>query len=657
MAPRRRTIRSSRTRPSRSARRPRVVVKFRDFVVLPYEDRAERHLRKLRIGSWDRLRRQFPGIRLNRLFVSLVPDAIRSLVYEAGALDQSFRPPNLLTYFVVPCPARVDPEDLARSLAEWSSVETAYVDVEDEPPSSPTGTNPDLFQQTYLDPAPLGIDAKYAWPFTGGAGEKQRIIDLERGYTLDHEELAAHNASVLFGIIDNQWRGHGTAVLGVVCGRDNDKGGLGVAFGISSVNTVSQVTRDGVDRPNAVLAALDHLAHPGTAFGRVLLLEVHLNPIPGWGGTSWRYMPMESLPADFDVIRLATALGVIVIEAAGNGKNDLDAFREPAAGLYTLRRGGPDFKDSGAIMVGGAHAVVPHSRWVFAPDPTQGSNYGSRIDSYAWAEGVYTCTSNILGNKTMYMNDFAGTSSAAAIVAGAALIVQGVSEANLGYRLSPRQLGAIFRDPAYGTLSNDPDPVAGDRIGVMPDLKKILQVALGVAPDLYLRDYVGDTGQPDDGNVSASPDVILLPVPVAEAQASFGEGSGEEASDTLGLAASSGQDNYLYVRVLNRGGAVATNVTAAAYWAPVSSLVTPDLWTSIGTLQIPGVEAGNILTAWGPLVWPAAAIPAPGHYCLVVLIGNAQDPAPDPASFLNFENFRRYIRWNNNVTWRNFNVV
>jgi hypothetical protein len=69
------------------------------------------------------------------------------------------------------------------------------------------------------------------------------------------------------------------------------------------------------------------------------------------------------------------------------------------------------------------------------------------------------------------------------------------------------------------------------------------------------------------------------------------------------------------------------------------------------------VLAGNVHTAWGPLVWPAAAVPAPGHYCFVVLVGNAEDPAPDTASFLDFDNFGRYIRGNNNVTWRNFNVV
>jgi serine protease len=660
MARRRRPARSAPSRTPRSpGRADRVVVKFRDFVVLPYEDGAERFVRELKVGPWSRLARQFPGIHLNRLFTTLASDLISKLVYEANGLDQSYRPPNLLAYFVIPSPPNVDPNSLARELSTWPSVETAYVDAEDQTPSAPAGTNPDASQQQHLDAGPGGIDARFAWPFAGGAAEGQRLIDLERGYTLNHEDLAAHNAQLLIGVIDNTERFHGTSSLGVVCAVDNDRGGIGVAFNVASVDAVSQVTNSGgVDRPNAMLAAIDHFTQPGqSAFGRVLLLEVQLNPLPGWGGTTWAKMPMETLPADFDVIRLATALGIVVVEAAGNGRNDLDTFREPVGGAYTLQRGSAGFKDSGALLVAGGSATTPHIRWVYTLDPTQGSNYGSRVDCYASAENVYTCTSDFFGATTLYWDTFGGTSAAAAIVTGAALVVQGVAEASLGYRMSPRQLGAILRDPAYSTLSSNPDPTTGDRIGVMPDLRKILQSALGIAPDLYLRDFVGDTGDPHVGAISASPDVILLPAQVADPQASFGQGSGTDNDDALGSEATAGQDNYIYVRVLNRGAAAAANAAVTVYWAPPSSLVTPDLWTSIGTLPIASVPAGNVLTAWGPLVWPTGAIPGPGHYCFVAVVGNVLDPAPDPASFLDFDNFVRYIRENNNVTWRNFNVV
>jgi hypothetical protein len=72
---------------------------------------------------------------------------------------------------------------------------------------------------------------------------------------------------------------------------------------------------------------------------------------------------------------------------------------------------------------------------------------------------------------------------------------------------------------------------------------------------------------------------------------------------------------------------------------------------------MPSVPTGDLLTVSDAAVWPSGAIPASGHYCFVALIGHAYDPAAAPADFLSWDNFRQFIRANNNVTWRNFNVV
>jgi hypothetical protein len=112
----------------------------------------------------------------------------------------------------------------------------------------------------------------------------------------------------------------------------------------------------------------------------------------------------------------------------------------------------------------------------------------------------------------------------------------------------------------------------------MPNLRASIDGdVLNLAPDLYLRDFVGDVGDPHNGAISASPDVILRQTPEIDPQASFGEGSGTENVPTLGFEAEAGQDNFVYVRVRNRGSSVAANVEATVYWAPVATLVTPDL--------------------------------------------------------------------------------
>ncbi len=103
--------------------------------------------------------------------------------------------------------------------------------------------------------------------------------------------------------------------------------------------------------------------------GDVLLLEVQRGAPP---------LPTETDLADFDAIRLAAARSVIVVEAAGNGNNDLDAWTD-GSGRFRLRRGHVDFRDSGAIMVGAARSAVVGGT---AHDRAGFSNFGSRIEAW-----------------------------------------------------------------------------------------------------------------------------------------------------------------------------------------------------------------------------------------------------------------------------------
>lgn len=612
----------------------RVVVKFHDHIEIPYRDGLEGQLEKLQIGPWDRLAESFPGITLRRLYTALEPDKIRALVDRARELDRTYQPPNLLTYFLVDCPPGCEPEALAKTLLAWPTVQKAYAASPAGDPTVNDADDPLSPNQLYLDPAPTGIDAHYAWGFTGGDGQGQNVIDLEQGWTVGHEDLACHGASVLFGTVMNGSRYHGTAVLGEICACDNTLDCVGIAPHVASVNVVSYSGVLG-NIPNAVLAALAALT-----FGDTLLIEVQLVDAP-FG------RPIETDDANFDSLRLATALGIIVVEAGGNGAVDLDAYTN-GAGLHILQRGHADFRESGAIIVGSCTAATPHARWT-------SSSYGSRIDCYGWGEQIDTITSDSSGSTTATTTTFGGTSGASPMIVGAALVVQGVAEANLGYRFAPYQMRALLSDPANGTASANP---VADRIGVMPDLRAIIMSnAIGLAPDLYLRDNIGDTGDPHSGSISSSPDIILVPATVPDPQAAYGEGSGTENSTTLGDTVHPTHDNFIYVRARNRGGSAATGVTARIHWSPAASLVTPDLWTEIGSATFPTVPAGDVLTVSNALTWYQADLPAAGHYCFVGLVGNDHDPAPNPSDFTDWDTFCRFIRENNNVTWRNFNVA
>lgn len=63
------------------------------------------------------------------------------------------------------------------------------------------------------------------------------------------------------------------------------------------------------------------------------------------------------------------------------------------------------------------------------------------------------------------------------------------------------------------------------RPGLTLHLRAIIEDTLGLVPDVYLRDNVGDTGVvPANGSISASPDVIVRPAAVVDPTAEFGEG-------------------------------------------------------------------------------------------------------------------------------------
>ena len=618
-----------------------------------------------------------------RLITSISVEQLLNL--EDRARDSEFTPlHSLASYWRLD--ARAVEKPLEEVLAEFSKLEgigeidLAYLE---QPVSDPMLNPADdayLPSQNYLDAAPTGIDARWAWTQSGGDGDGMHFIDLERGWFLGHEDLPNPNPpNPIFndnaadsGFIDSA--DHGTAVLGVVAGRQGsgvitDRGIVGIAYGVASVRVVSHFEKAGFTDGHvaaAICAAVDAQPVP-----HVLLLEVQR------GAPA---LPTESDDADFDATRLAVALGVIVIQAAGNGGinggYDLDKWPD-TAGHQRLNRAlwTPADRqkfDSGAILVGAASSSTPHERLDsnVGSSNVGSSNFGSRVDCYAWGENIvstgYGDLSHVAGDNTTYTGAFALTSGASAIVAGAALLVQGLYLKASKSLLSPGQMRSILSNRATGTTQKVRLTPAGlpilENIGVMPDLRQIIQNTLGLVTDVYLRDALGDSGAvPGTGLVSISPDVIVLTALVADPNTSFGEGSGTENDDTLGDIIAHGQNNFIYVRMRNRGMAPATATRATVYWSEVATLVTPDKWVMIGTTGPIAVPVGNTLAVAGPLTWPKDDLPPAGdHACFIAVLDDPQDPAPPlPPSIAHFDwtNFIKFISNQNNVAWRNFNVV
>jgi len=372
-------------------------------------------------------------------------------------------------------------EEIVKCFNALDEVDIAYREFEATDPAVSPADDPYNVSQGYLDAAPVGIDARWAWTQLNGEGAGLGFVDLEQGWFLNHEDFASKSPSLLYGDnrdgIGTYVGNHGTAVLGEVIADDNTVGVVGIAPTVSSVNVTSHWDTASNSSGNVADAIVGVL--PTVQVGDVLLLEIQKS-----------LLPTETDAADFDAIRLAVALGIVVVEAAGNGSADLDNYTD-GSGNFVLNRGSADFQESGAIVVGAAFSSLPHNRKDF-------SNFGSRVDCYAWGENVTTAGYGGLdngggdNNKT-YTSSFNGTSSASPIISGAALIIQGMYEANTNNRLSSLQMRTLLSDPATGTAQGE--DVAGN-IGVMPDLRSIIETTLEIP---RLVTVIADTG--DFGNV------------------------------------------------------------------------------------------------------------------------------------------------------------
>ncbi len=448
-----------------------LILKFKNEVNLPYQDGIEKFIKEEKQDpELIRILAEYPNVTINRLFNSLNPKEIKNLGKEIK--DSDHISSNLLNYYIVETQDDIDVQALLTKFEKSSLVETAYLQEEEAPPAERLPNlsvnpydEPRLTRQGYLEPAPLGINAPYAWSIKGGDGKGTTFVDMEYGWLFNHEDLVNQKIELISGQNKSEHHDHGTSVLGIVSAEDNNIGGIGIAPK-AKVKVVSQIRDNGnYNTADAILSAVNNMQA-----GDILLLEAQAT-YDGYGDKN--YFPVEVKPDIFDAIRMGTNKGIIIIEAGANGGNDLDQFRD-RNGKQVLNRNSPDFKDSGAIMVGAASARVPHKRSYF-------SNYGSRVDVYGWGNAVDTTDakpSEFITN--LYTSSFAGTSSASPIIAGAAASIQGIAKNNQGRVYTPSQLRDILSDSSTGTKSNDP---TSDKIGVLPDLKAILS-KLGFSPNL-----------------------------------------------------------------------------------------------------------------------------------------------------------------------------
>jgi hypothetical protein len=455
------------------------------------------------------------GARLRPL-CGLPEDRMGAMVAAANEERDGDPVPDLSTYYSVDAPGE-DLEALAEELRADDLVEAAYVkppgalptvmdvdakghvragvnDMSPAPDDAPPATPDFVARQGYLNAAPEGIDARYAWTVAGGRGYGVRVIDCEWGWRFSHEDLTQNQGGVIAGSASSDQASvdHGTAVLGEISGDVNGIGIHGIApdawAAASSFETQSTAA--------AIVNAANRLRR-----GDILLLEIHRagpntpNPRQGQLG----FIAIEWWPDDFAAIRYAVARGILVVEAAGNGFQDLDDAvydRRPAGFPASWRNPfNPANLNSGAIVVGaGAPPPGTHGQnW--GPDRSRldFSNFGARVDAQGWGREVTTTGYGDLqggGSQDLWYTDrFSGTSSASPIVVGALACLQGIMHSRGPLRVTPARARSLLR--LTGSPQQDaPGRPRTQRIGNRPDLRQL------VAAATRLSQRIGDT----DGN-------------------------------------------------------------------------------------------------------------------------------------------------------------
>ncbi len=399
-----------------------------------------------------------------------------------------------------------DPEEAVAVMTELRGKPgVTYVYPEFRPYPASLESTPSLVGwQAYLNPEAThgGLDAQAAWA-AGVHGAGVIVVDHEEGLNFGHEDLGLTAIDYLDDPTGSYiaqpdcapgfpeavadcpaWIAHGTAVAGILVAQDNGHGVTGFAPQAKylSASMLDGVTAelagstDGIDEPTT---ELDNDIEPGT----IWIIEVQLPGKYSAGSCTstatvdgqYGCVPVELWPDSFDAIAQATAYGVTVIEGGGNGSMNLN---DPT--LYT---GSWSFaknmatEDAGAIMVGASQGSNEQKATF--------SNCGTRMNAFAWGQSVATTgypyglyawegtTAPVPPNtetNTTFINNFGGTSSAAAMVGGAAVLVQSHARAELGHKryLMPFKMREILT--GTGVAQAD----AGCNIGMQPRIDEAL---------------------------------------------------------------------------------------------------------------------------------------------------------------------------------------
>ncbi|OGQ04784.1 MAG: hypothetical protein A3F82_07975 [Deltaproteobacteria bacterium RIFCSPLOWO2_12_FULL_44_12] len=342
--------------------------------------------------------------------------------------------PDLRRHLVVAEPNRTKAKELLIKFTKEPLFEMVYPKMKGEAASVTTPPNL-LNKQSYLD----DLQIRTAWT-RGAKGQNTHLDDQEEDWNPAHIDLPQSPYIKSTNSQLPQAIAHGTAVLGILVGKDDGIGVTGIAPQATAESSFGDAAGIASVRNEGTGERFINFIH--------LLEEQYSNPTYApcnAPASSDVCVAGEFYPDAFEAYQIATAMGVPVVLPAGNGGINMDTTR------YMDNWPNLSRQDSGAIMVG-ASMGANRQKASF-------SNCGQRINLFAWGSGVVTTSYPGAGldwfgpdnpnngdPNAHYTNAFGGTSSAAAIIAGTVSLLQSYASTRMGtYKyLSPEKVREIL---------------------------------------------------------------------------------------------------------------------------------------------------------------------------------------------------------------------
>lgn len=470
------------------------------------------------------------------------------------------------------------------------------------------------------------INICQAWNLTQGANVKVAVLD--QGIFKTHIDLFSNihplsyntetntNPSQLFG-------DHGTHCAGTIAAiKDNNTQVVGVA----PLSKLMDVSNSLAATPNSRMKR---------ANGINWAWQNGADVISNSWGSAVQYQVID------DAINNAlqngrNGKGTIIVFATGN---DYGAVAYPA-------NSNPNILSIGAITSSGTRSSF--------------SNYGNQLDVVAPGSAIL---STIPNNQTLSKN---GTSMATPHVAGVAALILSVNPS-----LTAQQVRNIIEQTAqkvggysYTTTAGRPNGTWNNQMGYgLVDAYASVLMAQSMRSDLYIKDSQNDTG--------AEPNTVT---PYMWESNNIWVRNYNDSGLTHQNPdySANGNDNYVKVRVINKGSVASTgNEELKVYWAKASTnLSYPNPWMGgvtypgglasmgehFGTLTIPALQPGEETILTFP--WE---VPNPAdygnydqwHFCLLARIVATNDPMAFPET----GDLNANVRNNNNIAWKNVTVV